>query len=65
MTAQLFVFLSYFLGTLLGLYMGFKHGRIWGEDNTIRCLVEYKFLKHKIVDGQVHILPLSMDDGKD
>lgn len=65
MSAQWFVLISYVVGTLMGLWTGFARGRAWGEDNTIRHLVEYKFLKHKWVNGEVHILPLSTDDEQD
>jgi hypothetical protein len=41
------IILPYIIGTLIGLYFGFKSGVRTGSENTIDALMQRGFLKYK------------------
>lgn len=47
MTEIIFIFISYLVGTMLGLYWGRKHGHKIGIADCIEQLIDQGFLKYK------------------
>jgi hypothetical protein len=56
-----FLFVTYVVGTLVGMYMGFRSGVIRGSSLTVDLLVENKFIRTERINGEIHLKPLSDD----
>lgn len=56
------VLISYAVGTLLGLFLGWNKGVENGSTATMKMLIENDFLQTQEHSGKIVILPISESD---
>jgi len=56
-----FLVVAYVLGTMLGIYMGFRNGVIRGSSLTVDLLLKNNFIRSERINGEIHLKPLSDD----
>ena len=52
----------YGVGTLIGLWFGYKGGVRHGADITLVMLAENNYIRTKLINGETQILPLDAEE---
>ena len=59
------ILICYIVGTVCGLYFGFKKGALMGAHSATQLLIDQGFIRVEIKDGEIFLLPYDHDDSEE